>query len=88
MHKATFSKSLAHHIVENHFKDYEVRTFNFIRGRKLKPNEESSSGLYGIIGTRKDIVLRVQLDPETAKLITEDESRHLEEIYFEEIRTG
>lgn len=54
----------------------------------MKPNEESSSGLYGIIGTRKDIVLRVQLDPETAKLITEDESRHLEEIYFEEIRTG
>jgi len=60
---------------------YEVWTANFIRGKRLEPGEKSR-GVYGVVSTRKDLVLRVPLRQEIAELYTQDDSRHIEEIFL------
>ena len=60
---------------------YEKRVANFIRGRRLKAGEKSR-GIYGVVATDKDLVLRVPLRQELAELYTQDESRHVEEIFL------
>jgi hypothetical protein len=82
LHRATFAKSLAIHIIDNHYTDYELWEMNYIRGNKLQPGEKSRA-LYGVIGTKKDSVLRVPIQMETAKIYTEDDSRHIEEIFID-----
>lgn len=80
----TFSRSLAELIVQKYAPDCVLKEFNYRRnGKILRPGEISSSGLYGIIGTRKNILLRVQLTKEIAEIFTEDPSRHIEEIFLE-----
>lgn len=81
IHRATFSKSLAHFILESLEPGFEVWTAKFTRGKRLKPGE-TSRGVYGVIGTRKNIVLRVPLRKEIAELYTNDDSRHIEEIFL------
>lgn len=81
LHRATFSRSLAEHIVEKHCPEYEVRSANFVRGKKLHPGE-SSRGIYGIVSTDKDLVLRVPIRKELAEIYASDGSRHIEEIFL------
>jgi len=58
-----------------------VREAHFIRGRRLEPGEESN-GIYGVVATGKDLVLRVPLRKELAEIYTCDDSRHIEEIFL------
>ena len=60
---------------------YEVREAHFIRGNRLEPGQESRA-IYGVVGTDKDLVLRVPLCKELAEIYTEDDSRHIEEIFL------
>ena len=54
---------------------------HYIRGRRLEPGEESR-GIYGIVATDKDLVLRVPLRKELAEIYADDSSRHIEEIFL------
>ena len=82
MHRLTFSRSLCEWIVEQYFPNYSVETFRFVRTGRLEPGTKAN-GLYGIIGTRKDIVLRIAMTSDMAELLASDsESRHIEEIFL------
>jgi len=81
LHRATFSRSLAEHIIEKHVPDYELRIANFVRGERLSPGE-SSRALYGIVSTDKDLVLRVPMTKELAEVYSDEKSRHIEEIFL------
>ena len=80
----TFSKGLAQFIVDRYCPEMEVATFSFIRGVKLGA-EDKSRGAYAIVGTQKDIVLRVALRKELADVYTDGESRHQEEIFLSRV---
>jgi hypothetical protein len=77
----TFSRSLAEHIISNHFPEYEIREATAIRGKALRPGE-LSDGLYGVVSTKKDLLLRCPMTSESAKMYTECETRHVEEIFL------
>ena len=81
LHRATFSKSLAEHIVREHYPTYEVRAAWYKRGNKLKRGEKSR-GIYGVVGTKQDLLLRVPLRLELAELYTQCDSRHIEEVFL------
>lgn len=81
LHRATFSKSLAKMIIKNYYPEYKIVKGNYIRGRRLEPGE-SSKGLYGIIGTKKDSVLRIPITKESANMYYDPNSRHIEEIFL------
>ena len=86
LHRLTFSRSLANHIVKG--TPNEVRRFNYVLGRKLEKKERSSNGLYGIVSSLKnsnDLVLRISLCYNTAQLLTPDRYRHLAEVWLESI---
>jgi len=82
LHRVTFSKSLADLIIETLGDEYEMRTAKFVRTRRLAPNEKSD-GLYGVVATKKDLVLRVPMTKELASIYAEDDSRHIEEVFLE-----
>ena len=83
LYRLTFSYSLAKLIVKNDSK-LKITKYNYFQtGRKLDFNEIPKNGLYGICSSLKshnNLLLRVSLDIETAKLYTSSEYRHLEEI--------
>jgi hypothetical protein len=81
LHRVSFSKSLVDHIVKHHFTRYKVVTARYIRGKKLSPGE-TSKGLYGIIASKKDIILRCPIRKELAEIYANDDSRHIEEIFL------
>lgn len=81
VHRVTFSRDLANFIVGNYYPEYEVRVMRVHRGKRLNP-EEPSSGLYGVVSTSKDLLLRVPIRQELAQLYTECDSRHLEEVFL------
>lgn len=56
----------------------------FTRGKKLS-GDEKSRGAYAIVGTSKDIVLRVALRKELADVYTDGLHRHQEEIFLERL---
>lgn len=56
----------------------------FIRGNKLD-GDQRSRGAYAIVGTSKDVVLRVALRKELADLYTDGLHRHQEEIFLERL---
>ena len=82
LHRVTFSLSLSKHIIKYHHPEYEIRQAAFIRGKRLASGE-SSPALYGIVSTKKDIVLRVPMTKESAEMYADDDSRHIEEIYLQ-----
>ena len=86
LHRMTFSKSLAEHIAETCGPQYKAAPFTYRRGKMLAPGQGSCNGLYAIIGTKKDLVLRISLFKEGAELMTQDNSRHIEEIYLDIIK--
>ena len=82
IHRATFSKSLSEWIVKTYAPHMEVRRLRYKLGKVLPPGE-SSSGLYGIISTKKEITLRVSMSKDHAELLTECESRYVRELFLE-----
>jgi len=60
----------------------EVRRVKYLRGNTLSPGEKSRA-LYGIVGTSKDVMLRVAIRQELAELQSQCESRHLVEVFFD-----
>ncbi|MND11961.1 hypothetical protein D3C80_20750 [compost metagenome] len=69
------------HIRQHHFPNLQVRRFKAVRGKQLEAGEVSS-GLYGIIGLKKDLLLRIAIDPRIAALYTECESRGIQEVFL------
>lgn len=84
LHRLTFSKSLADHIV-GITKGYEVRRFLFAVGKPLERGQDSSTGIYGIMSKAKNYALRVSLMKETAMLLSDDETRSMAEVYLKEV---
>lgn len=81
LHRLTFSKGLAHWIAETYGDgQYLAVPYKYVRTGKLDGNE-SPSGLYAIVSSSKDIVLRASLFKEGAEMMS-DESRHLEGMYL------
>ena len=58
-----------------------MEKIRFHRGKILN-DDEDSDGIYGIVSTNKDLVLRIALRKELAQLYTNDPSRHMEEIFI------
>lgn len=81
LHRVTFSSDIANFLTR-YDESYIAKPFRFIRGKQLARGEISNSGLYAIVSTKKDLVLRITLYHNSANLMTEDESRHMEEIYL------
>lgn len=82
LHRITFSKGIADFLVRKFGDMYKATRFSYKLGRPLEPGEESCNGLYAIVGTKKDLVLRISLTKEAAEFMTKDESRHIAEIYL------
>ena len=81
LHRVTFSKSLAETIIET-TNGYVLKTASYIRGKRLKEGGQSK-GLYGILATAKDLMLRVHIRKELAEIYADHPSRHLEEVYLQ-----
>ena len=69
-------------LIVNTIDGYEVKIAYVIRGKQLKPGEESRA-VYGIISTNSDIILRVPLQKEMAELMYDENFRHIEEIFLQ-----
>lgn len=59
----------------------EVQRKVYKLGRILNPGE-SSRGLYGIMSEAKHITLRVSMTQEHAELLSECDSRYLQEVFI------
>ena len=81
LHRITFSESLAQLIIDESEEGLILERIRFHRGNRLYPGEQSR-GIYGVVATKKDLVLRVPLRKELAEMYAEDDSRHLEEIFI------
>jgi hypothetical protein len=82
VYRVTFSRSLAELILDKYLPTgYILVEMNFVRGNKLEPGQESR-GLYGVVSTKKDLVLRVPMIKEVAALYCDGETRHIEEIFL------
>lgn len=81
LYRCTFSQSLAHHIVDNHFPDYEVRRVGYRLGKVLADGEKSR-GLYAVMSSKKHIVLRCEGIEQLARMKAECDSRYLQEIFL------
>jgi hypothetical protein len=84
LHRVTFSRGLAQFIVERYHPEMECIKMQFTRGDKLR-GDQKSRGAYAIVGTSKDIVLRVALRKELADVYTDGLHRHQEEIFLERL---
>lgn len=84
LHRVTFSKGLAQFIVSKYHPEMECIKMQFIRGRKLENNMKSRAA-YAVVGSSKDIVLRVALRKELADLYTDGLHRHQEEIFLSRV---
>lgn len=71
-------------IVSRYHPEMECIKLQFIRGRKLTGDEKSRAA-YAIVGTSKDVVLRVALRKELADVYTDGLHRHQEEIFLERL---
>lgn len=81
IYRITFSESLAQHILKCLDDTYSILPVTIKVGRRLKDGETSSSGLYGIVATRNDRLLRVSLSKDIAEFMCNDDSRYLAECY-------
>lgn len=75
----TFSKSLAQFLAD---KKYDIKVFEAVSGKALQPNESSSTGLYGIVSSINNKLLRVSLSKDHANFITQDQFRYLTECHL------
>lgn len=77
----SFSKSLSRYIAGE---DYKVARLTVQTGRTLLPGETSRSGLYGIV-SNKGVILRVSLYKEIAEMLSDYDTRNVQEIFVTEI---
>lgn len=81
LHRLTFSKPLAQHIVDTIPGNYKLRKFHYKLRDKLSKDQDSRNGLYAIVSSiKKDLVLRIGLIKEVSELMTQDDSRYLANI--------
>lgn len=81
LHRLTFSETLAQLIVKT-CPEMEIRRWTYIPGKHLEPYEKSKTGLYGIVSTNKNVVLRISCIQEIAEMYR-DESRDICEMYID-----
>lgn len=82
LHRCSFSRSLTEWIAENYAKHLQVKTYKYKLGKKLEVGEKSR-GLYAIMSTKKNIVLRISVLKEHAELLCDNDSRYLQEVFLE-----
>lgn len=83
VHRLTFSKSLAQHIQRSSPEPFEIQRVTFRTGKRLQHGEDSRSGLYAIMSTRKpDLALRITLFKDAAQLMTPDHWREIRECWI------
>lgn len=82
LYRLTFSKTLAEKICSYDSK-LRIERVAFKTGKTLKSGEKSSSGLYGIMSTRKNIALRITMFKDLAEIFIEDGSCFIQEIWIE-----
>lgn len=75
---------MAEWIVLKYHPEMECIKLQFTRGARLT-GDEKSRGAYAIVGTSKDVVLRVALRKELADVYTDGLHRHQEEIFLERL---
>lgn len=80
MYRATFSKSVANHVLTFLDDSYEARKIKFEVGRNITTGEKSNTGIYGILDSRKGRVLRISVNKNMAEYLSNDNSRYLAEI--------
>lgn len=64
-YRLTFSKSLAEFIISSERPDLKLARIEYVRGKRLRESDRSSSGIYGILSS-SGIVLRASLIKEQA----------------------
>lgn len=82
VYRCSFSKSLLDFIVLNYYPNYRVNKYRYHLGKILKPGE-ASSGLYAIMSTKNNIVLRIAMTKELAEILTCDDSRYIQEAFLD-----
>jgi hypothetical protein len=83
IHRITFSKSLADYIVSQMDESYQIHRITFTIGKKLEPQQKSSTGLYAIVSKKTDWTLRITMFQEIAETFRDD-SRYIAECFIEE----
>lgn len=81
LHRATFSRSLAQHVIERAGRGEVVR-FDAVKGRTLGRGEPSASGLYAIVARRRDRMLRLAMSLEEADTLCDYDSRYIAEAWL------
>lgn len=76
---------MAELIVSKYCPEMSVVKLMFTRTRVLEKNQVSD-GLYAIVSTKKDIVLRIHIRQELANMYIDNESRHLEEVFIQVLK--
>lgn len=71
-------------VVKQYHPEMVCIKMQFIRGNKLTADQKSRAA-YAIVGTSKDVVLRVALRKELADIYTDGLHRHQEEIFLERL---
>lgn len=80
--RITFSRSLAEHVVEYAGKG-RVEKYDAVAGRQLRAKETSPTGLYAIVSSKNNRVLRIATSVEEADLLCDYESRKICEAWIQ-----
>ena len=80
IYRFTFSKDVAQHILSL-TDGYEIRTFDVRIGRRLKSGEQGN-GLYGILSSKTNKLLRISCIKDVAEFLTQDDSRYIAECWI------
>ena len=84
LYRITFSYILAEHILGHLGPDYSIKKVKFRLGRRLTSGEVSGSGLYAIVSSKNDWVLRISAIHEVAHLLCDWDYRYLAECWLED----
>lgn len=85
LHRLTFSKSLANHIIEKMGNDYRVERFQY----DMETPSSNQPMLYGIVSNLKgktDLVLRIALTKPAADLLVDNKFRRIEPITLKRLK--
>jgi hypothetical protein len=82
IYRCSFSKSLLDFIVTNYYPNYRVTRYRYHLGKVLQSGE-TSRGLYAIMSSKNNIVLRIAMTKELAEMLTCDDSRYIQEVFLE-----
>jgi hypothetical protein len=79
VHRISFSSSLLQHIIDSTNSPYVVKEITFRLGKKLEPNEVSSTGIYALVKSKNDWTLRISLFKNIANYLCDFDTRYLRE---------